>query len=201
MKSIHERYGYLSVTKSGHKVKFKWLGEFEELKLFVNTDLKISGTWSYTTNNGGFHTLKAEGISISFYPGTKTLNVQGSKSEIIVKKLQDIANTNDEKYDTTPVTDFSTEKFFETSSEHEQQEDNDNEEGDATETPDARFGDLDEKDHSGCAKRIAVAIHELSDKFCSEIGILRSQISEIKNSTTPSKTSEESSLQMEKKEP
>ena len=86
-----------------------------------------------------------------------------------------------------------------TSSEHEQQEDNDNEEGDATETPDARSGDLDEKDHSGCAKRIAVAIHELSDKFCSEIGILRSQISEIKNSTTPSKTSEESSLQMENK--
>ena len=59
LSQYHERYGYLSVTKSGHKVKFKWLGEFEELKLFVNTDLKISGTWSYTTNNGGFHTLKA----------------------------------------------------------------------------------------------------------------------------------------------
>ena len=37
-----------------------------ELKLFVNTDLKISATWNYTTNNGGFHNLKAEGISISF---------------------------------------------------------------------------------------------------------------------------------------
>ena len=52
----------LSVTKTRHKVKFKWIGEFEELQLFVSTDLKISGTWSYTTNNGGFHTLKAEGV-------------------------------------------------------------------------------------------------------------------------------------------
>ena len=98
--------------------------------------------------------MKAEGISISFYPGTKTFNVQGSKSEIIAKKLLDIANTNAEKYDTTPVTDFTSEKFFETISEHEQQEDIDNEElGNATEIADARPGDLDEKDHSGCAKK------------------------------------------------
>ena len=111
----NERYGYLSVTKTGHKVKFKWLGEMEELKLFVNGDLKILGTWSYTTNNGGFHTLKAEGISVSFYPGTKTLNVQGSKSEIITMKLLDIANKNSERHDTTPVTDF-TKKFLEANS-------------------------------------------------------------------------------------
>ena len=57
--------------------------DFEELKLFVDGYLKITGTWSYTTNNGGFHTMKAEGTSISFYPETRTLNVQGSKSEII----------------------------------------------------------------------------------------------------------------------
>ena len=141
----NERHGYLSVTKTGHKVKFKWLGEMEELKLFVNTDLKISGTWSYTTNNGGFHALKAEGISISFYPGTKTLNVQGSKSEIISKKLLDIANTYVERHDTTPVTDFGN-KFFEAETEPEQQEDNDKE-GDVTEITDVRSEDLDEKDH------------------------------------------------------
>ena len=196
LSQYNERHGYLSAIKAGHKVKFKWLGEFEELKVFVSTDLKISGIWSYTTNNGGFHTLKAEGISISFYPGTKTLNVQGSKSEIIAKKLLDIANTIVEKYDTTPATDLTSEKFFETNSEHEQQ-DNDNEEGNATEIADAISGDLDGKDHSGCAKRIAVAIHELSDKFCYEIGILRSQISELRNSTTPSKASEGNSLQTE----
>ena len=79
----------------------------------MNTDLKISGTWSYTTNNGRIHTLKAEGVSISFYPGTKTLNVQGCKSEVISKNLLDIAKTNVEKYDATPVTDF-TNKFFDT---------------------------------------------------------------------------------------
>ena len=80
-------FKYLSITKTGHRSKFKWLGDFEELKLFVDGYLKITGTWSYTTNNGGFHTMKAEGASISFYPGTKTLNAQGSKSEIIAQKL------------------------------------------------------------------------------------------------------------------
>ena len=194
----NERHGYLSVTKTGHKVKFKWLGEIEELKLFVNADLKISGTWSYTTNNGGFHTLKGEGVSISFYPGTKTLNVQGSKSEIITKKLLDIANTNVERHDSTPVTDFAS-KFFETETEREQQEDNDKE-GDVTEIADIRSGDLDGKDHSGCARKIDVAIQALSNKFCYEIGILRSEISELRNSTTPLKTSEESRLQMENKD-
>lgn len=112
----NKRHGHVLVTKIGHKVKFKWLGEFEELKLFVNTDLTISGTWSYTTNNGGFHTLKAEGVSISFYPGTKTLNVQGS--EIISKNLLDIANAKVEKHDATLVRDFAN-KFFETETEHE----------------------------------------------------------------------------------
>ena len=188
----NERHGYLLVTKTGHRFKFKWLGEFEELKLFVNADLKISGTWSYTTNNGGFHTLKAEGISISFYPGTKTLNVQGSKSEIITKKLLDIANANAEEQDTIPVTDFANE-FFETETEHEQQEDIDKE-GDETKIASKRSEDLDEKDHSGCTKKLDAAIHELNDKFNYEISILRSEIAELRNSTTPSKTSEESNL-------
>lgn len=77
--------------------------------------------------------------------------MQGSKSEIISKNLLDIANTNVERHATTPVTDF-TNKFFETETEHEQEEDKDKE-GDVTEIADVRSGDLDEKDHSGCAKK------------------------------------------------
>ena len=80
-----------------HRSKLKWLGDFEELKLFVGRYLKITGTWSYTTNNGGFHTMKAEGASISFYPGTKALNVRGSKSEIISQKLLQFASTDSEE--------------------------------------------------------------------------------------------------------
>ena len=80
----------MSITKIGHRSKFKWLGDFEELKLFVDGYLKITGTWSYTTNNGGFHTMKAEGASISFYPGTKTLNVQGSKSQLSARSYYNL---------------------------------------------------------------------------------------------------------------
>ena len=35
-------YKYLSITKIGHRSKFKWLGDFEELKLFVDGYLKIT---------------------------------------------------------------------------------------------------------------------------------------------------------------
>lgn len=63
------------VIKFGYKVKFKWFGEFEELKFFVNIDLKILGIWSYIINNGGFYILKVEGILISFYFGMKIFNV------------------------------------------------------------------------------------------------------------------------------
>lgn len=59
---------------------------------------------------------------------------------------------------------------------------------------------MDEKDHSGCAKKLDTAIYELSQKICHEIDILRSEISELRNSTTLSKTSEESSLQIENKD-
>ena len=65
------------------------------LKTLIEEDLKITGKWSRTDNNGGFHTIKAEGALISFYPGTKTLNVQGAKMEIVRKKLFDMKNVTD----------------------------------------------------------------------------------------------------------
>ena len=39
--------------------------------------------------------MKADGVSISFYPGTKTRNIQGSKSEIIGKKLSEFTIIHD----------------------------------------------------------------------------------------------------------
>ena len=59
----------LRQPSQGYRSKFRWLGDFEELKLFVDGYLKITGTWSYMSNNGTFHMMKAEGASVSFYPG------------------------------------------------------------------------------------------------------------------------------------
>ena len=73
--------------------------------------------------------------------------MQGSKSEIVAKKLLDITNKNAEGHD------------FETETESEQQEENDKE-GDETEIVDKRVEDLERKDYSG-AKKLDVAIHEL----------------------------------------
>ena len=84
----------LSQVKNGHKIQFKWLGDLFELKSFIAEELKVSGKWTHTDNNGGFDTLKSDGLSISFYSGTKTLNVQGAKMEIIRKKLLDLSNTS-----------------------------------------------------------------------------------------------------------
>ena len=47
----------------------------------------MSGQWSSVSKSGGFLVLKANGGTLSFYPKTKTLNVQGAKQEEVRKKL------------------------------------------------------------------------------------------------------------------
>ena len=154
-------YKCLSITKIGHRSKFKWLGDFEELKLFVDGYLKIPGTWSYTTNNGGFHTMKAEGAAISFYPGTKTLNVQGSKSEVIGQKLLQLASTGSEEQSHFAASNIQTN--FGSDDDNEQQEG-----VEEHETSDEITEGLNA--HTKCSKVIEAAIRE----FRLEVGKLRS---------------------------
>lgn len=68
----------LSFREENQNVKFKWLGDFVSLKLFVGSVLKLSGEWKNLTANGGHH-FKTNEVSINFYPGTKTLLIQGSR--------------------------------------------------------------------------------------------------------------------------
>ena len=39
------------------------------------------------SNTRGFHVFKADLVTLSFYPGTQTLNIQGSKQEVVRKQL------------------------------------------------------------------------------------------------------------------
>ena len=69
------------------KTKIKWLGDFEALKSFAFGYLKLDGEWSFTSNNGGFHVLKSESVTLSFYPNTKTLNVQGMLQSEVKERI------------------------------------------------------------------------------------------------------------------
>ncbi|CAH3182896.1 unnamed protein product, partial [Porites evermanni] len=159
----------LSITKIGHSSKFKWLGDFEELKLFEDGYLKITGTWSYTTNNGSFHTMKAKGASISFYSGMKTLNVQGSKSEIIGQKLLQFASTVSKEQSHFAASNIQTN--FVSDDDHEQQEGVEEHE---TLTSDEITKDLNA--HTKCSKVIEAAIHE----FRLEVGKLLRRLDETR---------------------
>ena len=64
----------------------KWLGSLDELKSFANKGLKLLGKCCSALTNGGFFVLKSYDVTISFYPNTKTLNVQGTKMETIKVK-------------------------------------------------------------------------------------------------------------------
>ena len=48
---------------------------------FVNDELSLSGQWSSVSKSGGFLVFKANGVTLSFYPKTKTLNVQGGNKK------------------------------------------------------------------------------------------------------------------------
>ena len=77
----------LSIEEDKNSRKFKWQSGCNELKSFVNDELSLSGQWSSVSKSGGFLVLKANGVTLSFYPKTKTLNVQGAKQEEVTKKL------------------------------------------------------------------------------------------------------------------
>ena len=77
----------LSIEEDKNGRKFKWQSGFNELKSFVNDELSLSGQWSSVSKSGGFFVLKGNGVTLSFYPKTKTLNVQGAKQEEVRKKL------------------------------------------------------------------------------------------------------------------
>ena len=93
----------LSVDKSRNRSKFKWLGSLESLKCFAHDQLKLMGNWTFTSNNGGFHVLKAECVTLSFYPNTKTLNVQGMKERETKQKI--LSFITEEMEDFGPSTD------------------------------------------------------------------------------------------------
>ena len=76
----------LSIEEDKNSRKFKWQSGFNELKSFVNDELSFSGPW-FSVSNSGFLVLKANGVTLSFYPKTKMLNVQGAKQEEVRKKL------------------------------------------------------------------------------------------------------------------
>ena len=174
----------MSITKIGHRSKFKWLGDFEELKLFVDGYLKITGTWSYMTNNGGFHTMKAEGASISFYPGTKTLNVQGSKSQLSARSYYNFQVQIARNKAILQHQIFK--PYFESDDDNEQQEGVEEHE---TLSSDEITEDLNA--HTKCSKVIETAIRE----FRLEVGKLRSEFAELSNLST-AKRSDETRLQM-----
>ena len=84
---------FLAVEKERNKIKFKWKGSLESLIDFAKNILNLAGDWRFTTNNGGFRVLKSDSVALSFYPGTKTLNVQGAKQDMIRKQLLTLTAT------------------------------------------------------------------------------------------------------------
>ena len=76
----------LEIREENQNFKFKWLGDLQSLKLFVENALNLTGDWKNIATNGGHH-FKSNGVSINFYSGTKTLLIQGSRHSEFQKKL------------------------------------------------------------------------------------------------------------------
>ena len=94
---------FLAVEKERNKIKFKWKGSLESLIDFAKNILNLAGDWRFTTNNSGFHVLKSDSVTLSFYPGTKTLNVQGAKQDRIRKQLTLTATASDNQTQNTTI--------------------------------------------------------------------------------------------------
>ena len=79
---------HISLGTNGNRTKLKWTGSFTELKSFVEAHVNLrEGEWSRVNNNVGFHVLKINRVTISFYPGTQTLSIQGVNRDVTKKKI------------------------------------------------------------------------------------------------------------------
>ena len=88
----------MQVDRSRNRTKFKGLGSLGLLKTFALDHLKLMGSWSFTSNNGVFHFLKSECATLSFYPSTKTLNVQGMKEKEMRDKMLSLASEEADEF-------------------------------------------------------------------------------------------------------
>ena len=93
----------LLIEKVNHRTKIKWQGDLTSLQHFVGNILNLEGSWSFTSNNGGFHVFKSESLTICFYPGTKTLNVQGAKQEVVRELILKFAKSGNNSNPTEHV--------------------------------------------------------------------------------------------------
>ncbi|CAB4040800.1 Transposon Ty3-G Gag-Pol poly [Paramuricea clavata] len=86
------------------KIQFKWMSSFDKLAQFVDQSLNVDGVWSEITTNGGYHVCKSPEVTLSFYPTTKTLKIQGPKQVYYRSLLQDIGglDINNFKQETNP---------------------------------------------------------------------------------------------------
>ena len=60
----------LEMFGSKQKVKFKWNGDLDLLKLFVQKILNLSGEWTFISNNGGYHLFRSKEVSESIVDET-----------------------------------------------------------------------------------------------------------------------------------
>lgn len=90
-------YG-VGVLKVGSSLLFHLISH--QIQTYIYTSIhsfihpSMFGRLTHMENNEGFHRVKFEGLSISFYPGTKTPSIQGAKMEILRKMLMNLSNTN-----------------------------------------------------------------------------------------------------------
>ena len=103
----------LEIREENQNFKFKWLGNLDALKIFVGSVLNLTGEWRNNSSNGGHH-FKSSEVSISFYPSTKTLLIQGSMQPKYQEILSEIvfgqesntgAPVNDHERSTSNLTD------------------------------------------------------------------------------------------------
>ena len=118
--------------------------------------------------------MKANGVSVSFYPGMNTLNKQGSKSEIIGKKLSEFTIISGHE--------LHKESFIPRGSQENRSK--------ITE-------DQCKNDHVSCSNLIDTEMRGISEQFRHEISKRRSEISVLISGKT---TREETELQAENRD-
>ena len=72
----------------GENLCFAWSGDFESLKLFIEEDLKLDGTWSHPGRDKKL--FSTENITISWRRDKSILWRKGENADSLMKNLSDM---------------------------------------------------------------------------------------------------------------
>lgn len=165
------------------KKQFKWSGEFEDLKIFLLSEVKEDNSTLLSENdNGSCKVLKFESITFNYYVRTKTLQMQGVSKSVYENRFKEIIS----RFNPISVEDINEKEVEDDDIDDDEEDEEDNEDEDDDDDEE----DEEDDDNEPCQNEVLTEIAKVWDAI--------KDIKQIISSNDNLKTAEQGELEQSK---